>query len=484
MNMKLVLFLLGRIGIVFGASLFFPLVVSIALNEDRFAEFSIPILISVVIGIIFTRGDNPYHGRLSLREGLAVIGFGSLLVCFLGSFPYIIAGYDVVSALFESIAGFTTTGASNLVDLETSHLSLILWRSLTQWIGGLAIILIFITLVPQVGSGASQLFTAELHGESAERLMPRITATTHMLIGFYLGLTGLLAGLLFLGGMNGFEATTHAMATTSTGGFSMYKTGLMHFANRPLEMILLLFMFIAGGNYVLYYRAYKNGWRTFWRDTEFKAYLAVIAFFSVVIALDLSKYNIYGGLDCGYYGLFQTVSFVTTTGFVAQNYNEWPDFSRYCLLLLMFVGGCTGSTAGGIKIARLVILFKLTWAELKRTIHPQMVTDIRMTGETVRPAMIAGISRFFFLYMFIFVFVTMTLSLVSNLGMFESIGIAAACLGNVGPAFDIVSPISSYAQLNVAGKLVSCMAMLLGRVEIITLLVFLHPDFWRSNKNW
>lgn len=484
MNIKLVMFLLGRVSFIFGLSLFAPLITALVFEENKFVEYGIPLFISLVLGYILTKGKNPYRGRLTLREGLAVVGCSSIFLCVMGLLPYYYIGFDPISAFFESVSGFTTTGASVISDPMVLPPSVLLWRSLTQWLGGAGIILVFVTLAPQVGSDAAQIFTAELHGESSERIMPRITKTVYALGVLYFLFTLVVAILLMFVGMSGFEALMHAMATVSTGGFSIYKQGITHFNNMGIEIILMFFMFLAGGNYVLYYKVYKKGFSVIKKDTEFKAYIGVVVVFALMIATDLffsGYYNLSGSV---FYSLFQTISFVSTTGFYAQDYNNWPDFSRFCLLLLMFVGGCAGSTAGGIKIARLVLLFKLTWAELKRTIHPHMVFSIKMVDKNISSVMLAGITRFFFLYMTIFAFLTLFISLASDLEILSAISIIASCMANIGPGFDIVSPCADYGLITNTGKILACLAMLLGRLEIFTLIIFLSPDFWRSNKNW
>ncbi len=484
MNVKLVMFILGKVSLAFGVSLMIPLISAFILGEKQIMEFVLPITLSFIFGGLMGRVKVEYKGHLSLREGMAILGFGWLLISLLGALPYIYAGVDFISSIFESISGFTTTGATNVKDLSSVPASLILWRSLTQWLGGLGILLIFITLVPQVGSSGEQLFTAELHGESVERIMLRIKTTIYALCIAYVAATSLLTIILSMLGLNFFEAVNYAMTTISTGGFYVHNDGIAHFGSRSVEVVLMVFMVISGGSYILYYKAYKDGLKTIWHDTEFLAYLGVMCFFTIAMAINLSLTGYYSTSQSLYHSLFQSVSTITTTGFAIQNNNEWPEFSRFCILMMMFVGGCAGSTAGGIKVARLLILLKLSWAELKRTLHPRMIIDIKLSGNHVPPNMIISISRFFFFYMIIFVFGTLALSLTGNLGILDAIGIAAACMANIGPAFDTVAPFSNYAGLTVAGKLIACVLMLLGRLEIFTLLIFFNPEFWHSRKNW
>lgn len=480
MNKRLVMYLWGMITLIFSGCMTLPLLMKVFTGGNRFTEFAIPILISVAIGLIFTHGTNPYKGRLVLREGMLVISGGFFFICILGMLPFWLSGFPLIDALFESVSGFTTTGASVLGDLNNLSRSLLLWRSLTQWMGGLAIIMVFITMVPQVGGEALQLFTGELHGESAERLLPRITETMKLLVYLYSGFTCLVTVSFFIAGMDFFEAVNHAMSIVSTGGFSVYNDGLRHFNSNAINLLVLIFMFTAGGNHVLYFKSYREGFFHLVKDTEFRAYTLLIIIFGFFITVNLYNNNFYSLSGSIFNSLFQTVSMASTSGFAMADYDSWPDFSKYCLFLLMFIGGCSGSTVGGIKMSRMVILLKLTSQELKRTIHPRMVTTVTMTGRIVPAQLIGGITRFFFVYITVFFFSAALLSLVGNLSMFSAAGIAAACLASVGAAFETVATIAGYTELTNGAKIVAMITMFLGRLEIVTLLVMLHPDFWKK----
>jgi len=480
MNKRLVMYLWGEIIFIFTGYMLFPLLMTLFTNENRIAEFGIPVLISVVIGAVLTRGKNPYKGRLSIREGMLVISGAFIFVCIIGMLPFWLTGFTFIDALFESVSGFTTTGASVLGDLSLLPKELLLWRSLTQWLGGLGIIMVFITMVPQIGREALQLFTGELHGESAERLLPRITETIKLLFYFYSGFTFFITILLLLAGMNFFEAINHAMSIVSTGGFSIYNDGLGHFNSTTINLIVLVCMFVAGGNHVLYFKAYREGISHLFKDTEFRLYVALTVMVAIFIAINLFNNNFYSAGGSIFNAFFQTISIVSTAGFAMANYDAWPDFSKYCLFLLMFIGGCSGSTVGGIKMSRLVVLLKVTGAELKRTIHPRMVSNITMTERAIPPRLIDGITRFFFLYIAVFFFSASLLSLVGDLSMFSAAGIAAACLASVGAAFETVATIAGYGELTAGAKIVAMLTMFLGRLEIFTLLVLLHPDFWKT----
>jgi len=482
MQKKLVLFLWGKVLLAFAACLLVPLFLTVYMNNNHLAEFGLPIVIACLWGGWLTRGKNPYNGRLTLREGTSLISIGFVLLCLLGTLPFYLAGYPFVDALFESVSGFTTTGASALGDLSLVPLELLLWRSLSEWLGGLGIVLIFVTLIPQVGQNAMRLFTGELHGESAERIMPRIVETIRAIVYFYTGFTVLIGVVLYLAGMSGFEALNYAMTIISTGGFTLHNDGLAVFKSPLLNILLLIFMFISGGNYVLYYKAYKEGLHVLWQDSEYKSYLFLLIISTIMVSYNLWWNGVYAGWHNIPHAFYQLAAFVSTTGFAVDDYDQWPEFSKYCLFLLMFVGGCSGSTAGGIKVSRITILLKDTWEELKRTIHPKMVSTIKMSGVSVAPAMVDSISRFFFIYIVLFFLSTLLFALLGDLTMFAAAGAAASCLASVGTAFEQFADVGTYKTLSTSAKYVAIVTMLLGRLEIYSVCIIFFSGFWDKDK--
>ena len=484
MNYRLLYFFLGKLCYTCAASFCLPFLLGIFLSEDSVYAFLQAIVTSMCLGFVFSRFGNTEDAGITYREGVAIAGFGWFVITFLGSLPYVFAGIlDPVSAFFESVSGFTTTGATAIAQIEVLPRSLLLWRSLTHWIGGIGIIVVFIAILPQVASGSVHMFNAEVTGPSSERVLPRIKTTAIALCKVYLFFTLVEMVMLYFAGMNLFDAVNHSFSTIATGGFSTYDTSVTHFESPVIEGIIAFFMIIAGGNFALYYLVGEKGPQVLWQDTEFKVYIAIIFIVTAAISLNLYVDGYFNWVDSFRYSVFQVTSIISTTGFVSNDFDVWPPFSKFCLVLLMFIGGCAGSTAGAIKVSRIVILTKMAFAHIKRTMHPSMVVDISISGKTVPNTVIAGIVRFFFLYVILFALLAFLMAM-TGLSVIDSIGIIAATISSVGPALGVAGATCTYAEINSFGKFVISIAMLLGRLELFTLLVLFRPEFWRSTRNW
>ena len=485
MNIRLVMYLLGKLSIACAVAMVVPMIAALLLEEYMFLGFVFSFFICAFIGAaLIGNGEKKKHAHLSLREALATVGCGWMLICFLGALPYCFSGLvNPLGAVFESTSGFTTTGVTTLASLSDFPDSLLVWRSMTHWTGGIGVIMLFITIMPQVGSGANYLFNAEIPGPAAERTLPKIKESAFVIFTVYILFTLLTTLALKVAGMSWFMAMNLALATVATGGFSYHNESLMEFETVYVELVVIIAMIAASLNFALYYKIYQHNFKVFLLDTERKVYFWIIGIATVLITANLYFTGYFDAGTSLRHALFQTVSIASTTGFASDDYNLWPDFSRYILLLLMFVGGCSGSTAGGMKVSRFVILLKVTWAELRRTIHPHMVYNIKMGGRNVPPVVIGNVTRFFYLYMVVFSILTLLISL-NGFSMLESIGVIAACMSSVGPAFGIVGPTATYADVPTFGRLVVIAAMILGRLEIFTLLIIMRPDFWRVKHNW
>lgn len=484
MNFRLLAFFLGELSFTCAAALLLPLLLASFSGEKTVFNFLSASLIGVILGFIFVQFGKAEEKEITYREGVAIVGLGWLVVTFLGSLPYVFACVlDPVSAFFESVSGFTTTGATTIAKINGLPSSILLWRSMTHWFGGIGIIVVFIALLPQVGRGTVHMFNAEVTGPTEERVLPRIKTTAVVLCKIYALFTLAAMLLLMMAGMDFFDSLTHSFSTIATGGFSNYDASIAQFKSPLVEAIITLFMIIAGGNFGLYYAASRKGLRVFWQDTEFKAYVSIIVAITTAIALNLYYNNYFDGTDSLRHSVFQVASIISTTGFVSIDFDVWPPFSKLCLVLLMFVGGCAGSTAGGIKVSRVVLLAKMAIAHLERTIHPSMVVDISMNGKTIPTRVIAGIARFFFLYIVIFALLSLLMA-STGLTVIDSIGIIAATISSVGPALGVAGATCTYAEITPFGKIVVCLAMLLGRLELFTLLVLLRPEFWRATRHW
>ena len=482
MNIYTVNYILSRLSFAMAASLVIPLVLAIAANEPSRQAFMLSVLVSAFLGVGFRRYGKPAEA-LTAREGIAITAFGWFTGTFLGMLPYLLGNYlGFLDALFESISGFTGTGATVFSSLGTLPYSILFWRMMTAWIGGLGIIVIFIALLPQSGASTIYMYNAEGGGPTMDRVMPRLRDMTIALFKIYLIFTAFTTGIFMLCGVDFSIAVTHAMSTIGTCGFSTYDDSTMHFHNLPFELWTALSMFLAGGSFSLYYRAWVKGPSVILRNTEFRTYLCIILVSILLIFLNLI---VEMGLDFASavrFAVFQVTS-LSTTGFVSADFETWPTFSKLLLLILMMIGGCAGSTASGIKVARLILLVRNARAVILQKLNPHRVVDISLGGAHVDGAMLLRVGTFFFLYVTI-IFVTALLLTMDGLQPFDAIAVAITTLGNIGPAFGIVSATSTYAPLSDFAKGILCLSMLLGRLEIFTLLILLRPSFWRKTKRW
>ena len=454
-------------------------------GENSAAAFGQGIVVALVLGLILHLASRGFvWEHLTIRDGISVVLFSWLLIACLGATPYYLYGIlDPASSFFESMSGFTTTGSTAIADLEIWPKSILLWRSLTHWIGGIGIIMICVALLPQFSGGASVLFNTEVTGFTNSRILPRIRTTSMVTLGIYVGFTAAETLALMLLGLSGFDAVNHAISAIATGGFSTYNASVAQFDNAAVEYVLALGMVAAGGNFALYFYMTQYGFKALWRDTEFKTYICIILSFSLLITANIMYYNGYDFSQGFRYAFFQVASFGSTTGYVSADYDQWPASSRLILGILYLVGACAGSTAGGIKVCRIVVLFKTLAAEIKSALHPQLLANVSYNGKKLAVGTLVNISRFFFLYIFIIVCLSLLLS-ATGLSIESSIFGVAASLSSVGPAMDALGATSNYAEVTSCGKLILCLAMLLGRLELFTVLVLLRRDFWRNTRRW
>lgn len=426
------------------------------------------------------------------KEGYIIVTFGWLCLSVSGMLPYVFTGAipDVTNAFFETISGYTTTGASILDDIESLPEGILLWRSLTHWIGGMGIIVLAIAILPLLGIGGMQLFAAEAPGPNADKLHPRITDTAKRLWLIYVGYTVAETLLLKLAGMTVFDAINHSLATLSTGGFSTKNASLAYWNDQPLiQYIVILFMFLAGTNFVLSYFAFKGKVQKVLMDEEFRFYALFVVAFSIMVALvvyfkadvPVTEYHPmpYGAMESSIrHGLFQIIAVITTTGFVTADFTAWTPFLTIFFFGLMFLGGSAGSTSGGIKVMRHLIIFKNAILEFKRTLHTNAVIPLRYSNKTVKEDIVYNIIGFFVLYMLLFIIGALVLGAL-GLDFMTAVGGAASSLGNVGPAFGSLNPLSNFNGLPDFGKWWCCFLMLAGRLELFTVLILLTPYFWR-----
>ncbi len=479
MGTRIVVRLLGRLLGAYALFMAVPLVYALVLGEPVYQSFIFTVCITAAFGaLLFSRGQEP--GRIGVREGYLVVAGTWFFASMLGALPYWFSGWvpTYLDAVFETVSGLTTTGASIIPEVEILPRSLLLWRSMTQWLGGMGIIVLFVVFLANVGADAVKLFRAESPGPTVDRVMPRISTMARTLWRMYVGMTVVLGALLWVAGMDLFDSVNHAFATMATGGFSTKNASIKYYDSLAIELIIAFFMFLAGGNFALYYLASQKGIKKIWQDSEFRLYLAIALFSTVSIAAILFLGPGLGPAAALRDALFTVVSIMTTTGFATADFDQWPGATKFILLALMLIGGCAGSTAGGMKVVRLLILFKDAAWSLLRAVHPRAVATLKIDGKPVEAAVTHMVLQFFFLLIIIFA-ISVALVIATGLEPFEAMGAVAATLGNVGPGFGIVGPTTTYTDLHPFAKLILTADMLLGRLELFTILVLFHPEFWQ-----
>jgi len=445
----------------------------------------LPLLVSgtgvCLIGmILWLLNRNLDQNSIGKREGYIIVSLAWVIISLFGAIPFVLSGVttNYTDAFFETISGFTTTGASIFTDIESIPKGIMFWRSMTHWIGGMGIIVLSLAILPILGIGGMQLFVAEVPGITPDKIHPRITQTAKRLWFIYVLFTLVQTALLMLGGLNLFDSLCHAFGTMATGGFSTKNDSIAGFSPY-LQYVIIIFMFLAGINFSLHYFALKGKFQKIFSNEELRLYSLIVLVSSLVIASAFISIQGTPVEKAFRDSLFQVVSIVTTTGFVSSNYLLWPFFTWFLLFLLMFTGGCAGSTGGGIKIVRITLLFKNSLLELKRIIHPQAMLPVRLNGKSIPQEIIFNVLAFFLIYIIVFAFGSL---LMSFLGLeFESaIGSVASCLGNIGPGLGIVGPVLNYGLIPDAGKWLLAFLMLLGRLELFTVLILFSPTFWRK----
>ncbi len=421
--------------------------------------------------------------RVSRREGFACVVLAWFAMVAFGALPYWASGAvpSLVDALFESASGFSTTGATILTDIESLSHAHLFFRSLTHWVGGMGIIVLSVAILPELSVGGMQLFSAESSGISTDKLAPRIVSTARRLWQCYAGMTVVLTGLLLLGGLDLFDALTHSFGTIATGGFSTRNASVAAFDSLYIECVLIFFMLASGISFALTYRLFvRADPRPILKSPEVRVYLGIFAAFTAAIAVSLVSTGSYVSVGTALRAAsFQTASILTTTGFGTADFNAWPDFCRYLLVLLMFLGGCAGSTAGGVKVIRLMVVAKHSSVELKKLLYPTLVHPVTLGRRSVPPSTIQAILGFFLLYISTTVVAT-TLVLATGVDLVTGVTAVVSALNSIGPGLDLVGPVENFAHLPAFSKLVLTACMIVGRLEIYTVFVLFTRSFWRS----
>ena len=451
-------------------------------------------IVTLLIGVLAMYRTKDHRKEMNKREGYIVVAFGWIVMSLSGTLPYVVteAIPSFTDAFFETMSGYTTTGASILNDIEVIPEGVLFWRSTTHWIGGMGIIVLAIAILPLLGVGGMQLFAAEAPGPAGDKLHPRITDTAKRLWLIYVGYTVAETILLQLAGMSFFDALNHALSTLSTGGFSTKNLSVAYWNDNPaVQYIIIFFMFLAGTNFVLSYYLFKGKVSKILHDEEFKLYFKFVVIFTIIAAVliyfraDVSKSSINHPMVLGEaesalrHAMFQVLSVITTTGFVSADYTLWTPFLTVFFFGMMFLGGSAGSTSGGVKVVRQLILIKNSFLEFKRALHPNAILPVRYNGKSVSKDIVFNVLGFFMLYMLSFIVGALVFSMF-QMDFASAIGLSASSLGNVGPALGDFGPVNNYSALPPLGKWWASFLMLIGRLELFTVLILLTPFFWRN----
>jgi trk system potassium uptake protein TrkH len=481
MRWRFILNIIGVLIFFFGLTMIFPLIVGVFYRDQSVVPLLESMGITVAAGLIlYLIFRETRAAVISQREGMAIVAVGWTAVGLFGAIPFYLGDspFTFTDAFFESVSGFTTTGASVLTNIEAVSKGLLFWRSFIQWLGGMGIIVLSLAILPFLGVGGMQLYKAEVPSPVPDKLKPRIRDTAMILWKVYALISLVQVVLLMLGGMNLYDALCHTFTTMPTGGFSTKNASIAHYDSVYFDCVFIFFMLMAGINFSLHYQLLRGKPLIFWRDSECRFFWGAVVLLTLAVSFDVfgSVYKTIG--EALRYGAFQVVSIVTTTGYATADYEQWPAMSRLILLLCMFLGASAGSTGGGMKCLRIMLCFKYCYKELFVLIHPRAVSHIKIGGKPVPDDVMRSVLGFMALYVGLFALCAV---LLAGMGVdfVTSFGAVAATIGNIGPGFAMVGPVENYALIPTLGKWLLIWCMLLGRLEIYTVIILMVPEFWR-----
>ena len=470
-------YVIGRILVTEAALLALPAVTALTYGESL-RPFLLTALLLVAVGLVMGR-KKPARTALYARDGFAVVALAWLLMSAFGALPFVLSG-DIpfyVDAFFETVSGFTTTGASILTEIEPLHRGILFWRSFTHWVGGMGVLVFVMAILPMTDGHGMHLMRAEVPGPSVGKLVSRMSDTAKILYGIYLVLTVIEIILLMVGGMPLFDSCIHAFGSAGTGGFSNRNLSVGAYDNAYFDVVIGVFMLLFGVNFNLYYFLLIKRFKDVFHSEELRAYLGIVAAAVIAIAVDIL--HIYGSVGKSLrYAFFQVSSIITTTGFATADFNTWPTFSKGILMVLMFIGACAGSTGGGVKVARVVILVKSSLADMRKMLHPNAIATVRFEGKPLTERSVRGVHVFISVYVLVFA-VSFLLLTLEGFDLVTTFTALAACINNIGPGLEVVGPMGNYAQFSPWAKLLLSFNMLVGRLEIFPMLLLCAPSIWK-----
>lgn len=482
MNTKIIAYIIGFLLIIEGLLMLPGVVFSFYYGDEDVLAIVFSSAITVITGLVllfFSKSKE--HEEIKKRDGYIIVALGWFLMSVFGTLPFLIHGSvpSFIDAFFETVSGFTTTGASVIRDVEILPHGILFWRSMTHWIGGMGIIVLSLAILPLLGIGGMQLYVAEVAGPTKDKLHPRVQETAKRLWGIYVLITIAQTFLLLFGGMNLFDSLCHSFGTVATGGFSTKNASVAFYNSAYIDYVIIFFMFISGTNFTLHYLALHGKIKSYFEDEEFRFYLifVIAVVFSIGIYLTLASSK--GFEEAVRHAAFSVISILSSTGFVTEDYEKWGYFFSTIFLVLLLMGACAGSTSGGIKMVRHYLLLKNSIYELKRLIHPNAILPVRYNKKAVAPDIISKVSAFTLLYFFIFALASIIMAM-TGLELSSAMGAVAACLGNIGPGLGSTGPATTFANVSDFGKAFLSFIMLLGRLELFTILIIFSPSFWKK----
>ncbi|WP_069998048.1 TrkH family potassium uptake protein [Cellulosilyticum sp. I15G10I2] len=478
MNVAMVSKNLGTLLIFEILAMFPAMIVSLIYKESAFWAFLYTMIILLIIGLVLFM-IKPKSKSIYAREGFAIVAIGWILMSFFGALPFYFSGAipSLVDSFFESSSGFTTTGASILTEIEGLAKGILFWRSFTHWVGGIGVLVLAMAILPSAGAQSMQMMKAESPGPNPGRLVPKVKETAKILFSIYLLITVIEIILLMFAGMPFYDALVHTFGTVGTGGFSSKNLSIGGYNNIMVEIIITVFMLMCGANFGLYYHALKGNFKVLFKDEEFKLYVTIVTISIIVITL-----NIYGEVyhtvkESVRYAAFQVASIITTTGYATADFDTWPVFSKLILLFIMFIGGCAGSTGGGMKHIRILLLFKAAKRNFLKIVHPRAVDSVRIGGRAVDEQALSEVLGFFFIYIIIFCCAVLIVALDGK-SIVTTLSSVVATIANIGPGLEIVGPAGNFSSFSVLSKITLSFCMIIGRLEIYPILLLVMPKFW------
>ncbi len=482
MNYKIIFYNIGRILLVEAALLILPAIVSIIYADGVLASYAVTIAALAITGLLTTK-KKPADRSIYAKEGYVIVALTWILMSLFGALPFYLSGGipNFIDAFFETVSGFTTTGSSILNNIEGLPKSLLFWRSFTNWIGGMGILVFVIAVMPKTEKTSMHVMRAEVPGPTVGKLVSKLGASARILYGIYFGLTALTAIFLLAGGMPLFDSLFNAFATAGTGGFSILNNSIEGYNSLYVEMVIAVFLVLFGINFNLYYLLIIRQFKQALRSEELRTYLGLIAGSVLIIAASLMATNYSAGFSFRH-AFFQVASILTTAGFSSTNFGTWPIIAQLTLLFLMFVGGCAGSTGGGIKVSRLMLLVKSGKRDIKKAINPRSIETVKVDRQTVEEPVVKSVSVFFATYVIVIAISSILIALDGR-DVTTTISSVVACVGNIGPGLNAVGPAGNFADFSILSKIVLSFDMLAGRLELIPMLMIFTPYAWSRKYN-